>query len=115
MWAAQPVTNPARPVTTGHAPRAGPNPARSGTKTFAFRTEVCEYGSVKGREFLRKVKRFADRRGLAYRWVAARGAGSHGTVNVGGRMTVVKDRKKDLGPGLLRAMCSHLGIDPQDL
>ena len=70
---------------------------------------------VKGSEFLRKVKRLADRKGLAYRWVAAHGVGSHGTVYVGHRMTVVKDLKKELGSGLFRSMCSDLGIDPREL
>ena len=36
-----------------------------------------------GGEFLRKVKRYADRYGLTYRWIPARGLGSHGTVCVG--------------------------------
>ncbi len=29
--------------------------------------------------------------------------------------TVVKDRRKDLGPGLLAAMTRQLGLDPGDL
>jgi len=70
---------------------------------------------MNGGEFLRKAKRFADRKGLAYRWVPARGAGSHGTVYIGSRMTVVKDRKKELGSGLFRAMCRDLDIDPREL
>jgi mRNA interferase HicA len=78
-------------------------------------TEVFESGGVNGGEFLRRVKRYADRGGSTYRWVPARGDGSHGTVYLGGRMTVVKDRKKELGKGLFRAMCKQLGIDPGDL
>ena len=57
----------------------------------------------------------ADREGLDYCWVPARGLGSHGTVYLGERMTVVKDRKKELGRGLLRVMCRDLGIAPKDL
>lgn len=30
-------------------------------------------------------------------------------------MTVVKDRKKELGKGLFRAMCRQLGIDPEEI
>jgi mRNA interferase HicA len=70
---------------------------------------------LKGGEFLRKVKKFARRNGLACHWMPARGLGSHGTVCVGERMTVVKDLKKDLGAGLYRAMCRDLGIDPREL
>jgi mRNA interferase HicA len=70
---------------------------------------------MKAGEFLRKLKRYADRHQLSYRWVPARGQGSHGTVYVGNGMTVVKDLKKELGPGLLRSMCRDLGIDPREL
>ena len=35
------------------------------------------------------------------RFVASEGAGSHGTLYVGDRRTTVKDRKKDIGKGLL--------------
>ena len=70
---------------------------------------------VKGSEFLRKVRWLAKRNRLAYRWSPERGAGSHGTVYVGGRFTVVKDLKKELGPGLLADICKQLGIRKEDL
>ncbi len=41
--------------------------------------------------------------------------GSHGTLYLGGRFTVVKDLKKELGPGLLSAMCKQLEIRKEDL
>jgi mRNA interferase HicA len=69
---------------------------------------------LKGSEFLRKTKRYADRKRLNYRWAPSRGAGSHGTVYVGERMTVVKDLKKELGSGLFRSMCRDLDIDPRE-
>jgi predicted RNA binding protein YcfA (HicA-like mRNA interferase family) len=49
------------------------------------------------------------------RFVPARGKGSHGTVYFGAASTVLKDPKKELGIGLLRAMCKDLGISPQDM
>ena len=70
---------------------------------------------MKGSEFLRKAKRYADRNKLHYRWAPSRGAGSHGTVYVGERITVVKDLKKELGSGLFRSMCRDLDIDPREL
>jgi mRNA interferase HicA len=79
------------------------------------RTKVFENWEVKGREFLRKVKSIAKRNKLAYRWNPERGAGSHGTVYLGARFTVVKDLKKELGPGLLADMCKQLGIRKEDL
>ena len=71
--------------------------------------------AVKGSEFLRKVKSIAKRNGLAYRWNPERGVGSHGTLYLGDRFTVVKDLKKELGPGLLADMCKQLGIRKGDL
>jgi mRNA interferase HicA len=47
--------------------------------------------------------------------VAERGSGSHGTLYVGNRFTVVKDLKKELGPGLLSDMLKQLGIRKEDL
>jgi len=49
------------------------------------------------------------------RFVAARGKGSHGTVCFGSESTILKDQKKELGLGLLRAVCKDLGINAQDL
>jgi predicted RNA binding protein YcfA (HicA-like mRNA interferase family) len=76
---------------------------------------VFENGDVKGSEFLRKAKAVARRRKIALRWVAERGVGSHGTLYMGARHTVVKDLKKELGPGLLADMCRQLGIRKEDL
>ena len=70
---------------------------------------------MRGSEFLRKVRTFARRSGLAFRWVPERGSGSHGTLYVGARFTVVKDVKKELGPGLLADMLKQLGIRKEDL
>jgi len=79
------------------------------------RTELFDNCKVKGSEFLRKVKSIAKRKHLAYRWSPERGVGSHGTVYLGERFTVVKDLKKELGPGLLADMCKQLGIRKEDL
>ena len=57
----------------------------------------------------------ARRKGLALRFVPAMGKGSHGIVYLGAASTVLKDRKKELGTGLLRAMCKDLGVDPKEL
>jgi mRNA interferase HicA len=70
---------------------------------------------VKGSEFLRKAKAVARRGNLAYQWVPERGSGSHGTLYLGTRFTVVKDLKKEIGPGLLAAMCKQLAIRKEEL
>jgi mRNA interferase HicA len=70
---------------------------------------------VRGSEFLRKLRVLAQRNGVPLRFVPAKGKGSHGTVYFGSASTVLKDRKKELGIGLLRAMCKDLGIKSHDL
>ncbi len=41
----------------------------------------------------------------------ASGGGPHGALNAGDRRTTVKDRKKEIGKGLLARMLADLGID----
>ena len=88
---------------------------RRARPAIAPRTEVFENAGVRGSEFLRKVRAFARRKQLPLRWVAERGSGSHGTLYLGDRRTVVKDLKKELGPGLLSDMLKQLGIRKEDL
>ena len=66
---------------------------------------------MNGRQFIAKVRRWARSRNLEVRFVASEGAGSHGTLHAGDRRTTVKDRKKDIGKGLLARMLVDLGID----
>ena len=76
---------------------------------------MFDNGKVRGSEFLRKVRSAARRNKVSYRWAPERGAGSHGTLYFGDRFTVVKDLKKELGPGLLSDMLKQLGIRKEDL
>jgi len=70
---------------------------------------------VNGGEFLRRLARLGKRNKVPVRFDAAHGEGSHGRVYYGSAFTTLKDRRKEIGRGLLRAMCSQLGIDPKDL
>jgi hypothetical protein len=70
---------------------------------------------LKGGEFLRKLHSLARRKSVPYLFVPAKGKGSHGKAYFGTASTIVKDRKKELGTGLLRQMCKDLGISPEDL
>jgi mRNA interferase HicA len=81
----------------------------------AIRTEVFDNADVRGAEFQRQMKAAARRRKSTYPWVPERGGGSHGTLYVGTRFTIVNDLKKELGPGLLSDMCKQLGIRKEDL
>ena len=68
-----------------------------------------------GRQFIARVRRWARIRNLEVRFVASEGVGSHGTLYAGGRKTTVKDRRKEIGPGLLTKMLADLGIDRDEL
>ena len=70
---------------------------------------------VKGEEFERRVRRLARRMKVTCAFVADKGKGSHGRLYVGEEFTTLKDRKKEVGHGLLTKMCRDLKIDPHDL
>ena len=69
---------------------------------------------MNGRQFIARVRKWARSRNLEVRFVASEGAGSHGTLCAGKRRTTVKDRKKEIGKGLLAKMLTDLGIDRDD-
>ena len=43
------------------------------------------------------------------------GKGSHAALYYGSRRRTLKDRRKEIGPGLLREMLRQLGLSPRDL
>ncbi len=71
--------------------------------------------AVNGTEFLRRVRRIGKRRNIPVRFDAVIGKGSHGVLFFGRRSTVIKDRKKEIGAGLLAAMLRRLGLSKRDL
>ena len=68
-----------------------------------------------GREFIRRVTEIANARQVPVRIDRKRGKGSHLVLHYGDRKTIVKDRRKELGPGLLSAMLRQLGLDQVDV
>jgi hypothetical protein len=52
---------------------------------------------------------------LRFQYDSSLGKGSHGRVWLEADSTILKDPKKELGTGLLRAMCRDLKIEPRDL
>ena len=61
------------------------------------------------REFLRRLRRYARRRGLAVELVPASGKGSHAGIWLGDRRTFMP--RGELRPGTLRSMLRDLDID----
>ena len=71
--------------------------------------------TVTGAEFTRQVRLLGKRRDIAVRFDTRRGKGSHGTLHYGNRKTTVKDRKKEIGPGLRNRMLAQLGLQGTDI
>jgi len=70
---------------------------------------------MKGHEFENKIKRVGRKRDVSVHFEKGRGKGSHGRLYYGQKFTTLKDRKKEIGPGLLLAMLEQLGLTKQDL
>lgn len=69
---------------------------------------------MNGFELERRLKRLGRHQGVTVRY-EAHGKGSHGRIYFGTRFATLKDRRKEIGKGLLSAICRQLGIPPQDL
>jgi mRNA interferase HicA len=70
--------------------------------------------SMTGHEFERNIRRLGRKRGIAVAFDSGHGKGSHGRLYYGERFTTLKDRKKEIGPGLLNAMLAQLGLTRAD-
>jgi mRNA interferase HicA len=68
-----------------------------------------------GDEFERKIRRLGRRRSVPVSFDRGHGKGSHGRLYFGDRFTTLKDRRKEIGPGLLAAMLDQLGLTKTDL
>jgi mRNA interferase HicA len=79
------------------------------------RTVLSDHRNMKGAEFERRVQKLAKEKELSCFFVADKGKGSHGRLYLGPEFTTLKDRKKELGKGLLGKMCRDLKIHPEEL
>ena len=70
---------------------------------------------MRGNELLKRLRRIARERGLQLKLVRERGKGSHATLYLGTRLTILKDRKKEIGPGLLLKLLRDLGLRKSDI
>ena len=80
---------------------------------------IVSYKSVRdiltGEEFVRRVRRLGRERGVAVRFDPRAGKGSHGRLYYGEHFTTIKNRRKEIGAGLLAAMLRQLGLSRDDL
>lgn len=70
---------------------------------------------MNGNELLKKLKQLGKQNNITVRFEMKRGKGSHGTLYYGVCKTTLKDRKKEIGPGLLSKMLAELGLDKNDM
>jgi mRNA interferase HicA len=70
---------------------------------------------MNGSEFERRIRKLGRRRGVPVSFDSDHGKGSHGRLYYGERFTTLKDRRKEIGPGLLKAMLDQLGLTKEDL
>ncbi|MGD0864266.1 MAG: hypothetical protein ABSA49_01785 [Rhizomicrobium sp.] len=70
---------------------------------------------MNGNEFGRKIRKLGRRRSVVVVFDHGPGKGSHGRLYFGERFTTLKDRRKEIGPGLLNTMLHQLGLTKSDL
>jgi len=71
--------------------------------------------NVTGNEFEKRIRKLGRKRGVVVSFDSGPGKGSHGRLYFGNRFTTLKDRRKEIGPGLLKAMLDQLGLTRADL
>lgn len=70
-----------------------------------------EPSRVKGSEPIHRLREYARQRELGFRVERNRGKGSHQTVHVGDRRSVMPDPRKELKPGTLAQVLRNLGVE----
>jgi mRNA interferase HicA len=67
--------------------------------------------SMNGNELIKRLKQL----GYSPVFESKRGKGSHGTLTIGNKKTILKDRRKEIGPGLLNQILKDLGLSKTDI
>ena len=70
---------------------------------------------MKAHEFIKAIQKLGKARGVEVQLEKRYGKGSHATLYYGDKKTTVKDRRKEVGAGLLNAMLKQLGLSKKDL
>ena len=70
---------------------------------------------MSGNELMRRLKRLARARGVAFGYDPRHGKGSHGQLFLGARITALKDPRAEISRGLLHKMLRDLGLTLDDL
>lgn len=87
----------------------------SSARTLQFAHICASISVVTGNELERKIRKLGRKHDVVVAFDGGPGKGSHGRLYYGGRFTTLKDRRKEIGPGLLKAMLDQLGLTKDDL
>lgn len=66
---------------------------------------------MKGRQYIKAIKRHGRDNNIEVWTVKSRGKGSHQMLYYGKRKTVIKDPRQDWSPTYYRLICQQLGIE----
>jgi mRNA interferase HicA len=67
-------------------------------------------------ELIRRLRRLARERGVAFHVIASRGKGGHWTVQFGNvRLPIPQARGRDLATGTLHTILRQFGVDREEL
>ena len=78
------------------------------------RTKMYDTVLMNGNEFIKRLRKIAKAGKMNMKIIKGQGKGSHFTLYLDSKKTTIKDRKKEIGPGLLNAMLDQLGINKKD-
>lgn len=70
---------------------------------------------MNGSELIKILRKLGKQRGLTVRIDKKRGRGSHFTLYFGDNRTIMKDRTKEIGSGLLKKLLDNLGLSRDDI
>ena len=82
---------------------------------FTDKFVLYSFYPMNGNELIKILKKIGREKGLAVRLDRKRGKGSHFTLYFGVKRTIMKDRTKDIGPGLLNNILANLGLKKEDI
>jgi predicted DNA-binding protein with PD1-like motif len=70
---------------------------------------------MNGNELLKRLKKLVREKQVRLEVIKAHGKGSHSTLRFGSNKTIIKDLKKEIGPGLLKKMLDQLGVEKSEI
>jgi len=70
---------------------------------------------MNGSELIKILRKLGKQRGLTVRIDKKRGRGSHFSLYFGDNRTIMKDRTKEIGSGLLKKLLDNLGLSRDDI